>query len=329
MRPKVSIIIPVYKVEKYLQRCLDSVLRQTLKEIEVVLIDDGSPDNCGKICDEYAQRDTRIKVIHKENAGVSSARNRGLKIATGEYVGFVDSDDFIAPTMFEVMYRQAILADADICMCEFIVTDGDKSGLLAKTANDNPEIIYFNAKEAFVAIADFSKNIQVAVWNKIYRRELVDGIEFDIHKVMSEDMEYLMRAVVKSQVVVYIPEALYGYFAQREGAATFHANHDIQWYLMQNNYITGIMKEIATIRDEFKNLAAGYKCVNGNLSIANAIVRMEKPDADATKIVRKELKENIKDVMKSELHIIKKIQMLVFIASPKLYIKIMKKKLVD
>ena len=93
--PKVSIIVPVYKVEKYLRKCIDSIINQTLKDIEIILVDDGSPDNCGKICDEYAAKDTRIKVIHKENGGLSSARNAGMEVAEGEYIGFVDSDDWI------------------------------------------------------------------------------------------------------------------------------------------------------------------------------------------------------------------------------------------
>ena len=95
MNPKISIIVPVYKVEKYLHKCIDSILAQTFKDFELILVDDGSPDNCGKICDEYAKRDNRIVVVHKENGGQASARNRGINIARGDYIGFVDSDDWI------------------------------------------------------------------------------------------------------------------------------------------------------------------------------------------------------------------------------------------
>ena len=99
---KVSVVIPVYKVEKYLPKCIDSLLNQTLRDIEIILVDDGSPDKCGKICDLYAQADDRIKVIHKENGGLSDARNVGMKYATGEYLGFVDSDDYVTPDMFQL-----------------------------------------------------------------------------------------------------------------------------------------------------------------------------------------------------------------------------------
>ena len=111
---KVSVIIPIYNVEKYLQECLDSVIDQTLKDIEIILVDDGSPDNCPRICDEYAQKDARIKVIHKENGGYGSAVNRGLEEATGEYIGIVEPDDYIDSDMYEDLYNIAQTNNADI-----------------------------------------------------------------------------------------------------------------------------------------------------------------------------------------------------------------------
>lgn len=328
MKPKVSVIIPVYKVEKYIHRCIDSVLDQTLRDIEVILVDDGSPDNCGVICDEYASKDARVKVIHKENAGVSSARNSGLQIATGEYIGFVDSDDYISETMFEFMYRQAVLADAEMSICHFTVTDGKHDSLSHQTEYADGKIIRFNPIKAFEVIADFSLPVQVAVWNKIYKRKLIQGLLFDTNKRMAEDLEFLMRALIKCTSVVYIPYPLYAYFAQREGAATFYGEHNIEWYLEQNENITVIMKEVADLSDGMKKLAVGYKCVNGDLSIANAMVRMGKLDLKVAGIVKHDLKENIVTVLKSELHLYKKMQILIFIFSPKLYMKMMKKKLI-
>ncbi|HCI64916.1 MAG TPA: glycosyl transferase, partial [Clostridiales bacterium] len=103
MNPLISVIVPVYRVEAFLPRCLDSIRGQTYKNLEIILVDDGSPDNCGKICDEYAEMDSRIRVIHKKNGGLSSARNAGLDVAVGDYIGFVDSDDWIAPEMYETL----------------------------------------------------------------------------------------------------------------------------------------------------------------------------------------------------------------------------------
>ena len=110
MKQIISVIVPIYKVESYLKKCVDSIINQTMTDLEIILVDDGSPDNCGKICDAYAEQDARIRVIHKENGGVSSARNAGLDICTGDYIGFVDGDDYIAPDMYKIL-REKITAN--------------------------------------------------------------------------------------------------------------------------------------------------------------------------------------------------------------------------
>ena len=120
MIPKISIIIPVYKVEEYLNRCLDSIIIQTFTDWECILIDDGTPDISGKICDEYVSKDNRFIVIHQENAGVSAARNAGLDIARGEYITFVDSDDWVEPNFLEEQYKDIVSDDYDVCICGFV-----------------------------------------------------------------------------------------------------------------------------------------------------------------------------------------------------------------
>lgn len=119
MNDLISIIVPVYNVEKYLNKCIDSIINQTYKNIEIILVDDGSTDNSGKICDEYLLRDSRIKVIHKNNGGLSSARNEGINISSGEYIGFVDSDDWVEPNMYEEMYKKILYSNADIVDCGY------------------------------------------------------------------------------------------------------------------------------------------------------------------------------------------------------------------
>ena len=116
---KISVIVPVYKVESYLEQCISSIIKQTYKNLEIILVNDGSPDNCGKLCDIYAKKDSRIKVIHKKNGGLSDARNVALDIATGDYIGFVDSDDWININMYEVLINEAKNEDADIVECKF------------------------------------------------------------------------------------------------------------------------------------------------------------------------------------------------------------------
>ena len=137
-KPLISIIIPVYKVEKYLERCIKSVLDQTYKNLQIILVDDGSPDNCGNICDNYAKIDNRIEVIHKENGGLSDARNVGLKKARGKYIGFVDSDDYVSNEMFENMYNTLVNNNADISICNFYTVIDNKN--IIKNADNGIEI---------------------------------------------------------------------------------------------------------------------------------------------------------------------------------------------
>lgn len=122
-KPQISVIVPVYKVEPYLQKCIDSILAQTFRDIEVILVDDGSPDNCPAICDAAAEKDERVRVIHQKNGGLSAARNAGLDIARGEWIGFVDSDDYIAPEMYQTLYNTAIKNDAQLALCSYAYVD--------------------------------------------------------------------------------------------------------------------------------------------------------------------------------------------------------------
>ena len=124
-KPKVSVIVPVYNTEKYLKRCLDSIVNQTLKEIEIIIVDDGSKEACALLCDEISSRDSRIKVIHKKNGGLGFARNTGIEAANGEYVGFVDSDDYIEPLMYERLYGAAAKRDADIAISGICFVGGN------------------------------------------------------------------------------------------------------------------------------------------------------------------------------------------------------------
>lgn len=116
---KISVIVPIYKVENYLNRCVESIRKQTYRNLEIILVDDGSPDACGEMCDRYAQEDSRIRVIHKENGGLSDARNAGIEVATGEYIAFVDSDDWIDDKMYEVLYSTLLKYNADIAECSY------------------------------------------------------------------------------------------------------------------------------------------------------------------------------------------------------------------
>lgn len=168
---KLSVIIPVYNVEKFLHRCVDSVLNQTYKNLEVILVDDGSPDNSGKICDEYAKSDSRVVVVHQKNGGLSAARNAGMDIATGYYVAFLDSDDYISCDMYSEMIEKLEDNNLDIISCNVYVVKGKK--LIGNAGNNQTDI--FDHDEIIVkALLDFD----VAATNKVYRKHVIENVRF-------------------------------------------------------------------------------------------------------------------------------------------------------
>lgn len=209
----ISIIVPVYNVEKYLNKCIESIINQSYKSIEIILVDDGSKDSSGKICDKYAKSDNRIKVIHKVNGGLSDARNSGLKIAKGRYVGFVDSDDYIAPDMYEYLYKLIKNNDACISVCNYekIWDNITKKDEEINLYND----IILNRKEALRYIID-DKILKSYAWNKLYKVELFKNIEYPVGLNM-EDIATTYKLIYNSQKVVIGNEVKY-YYVQRRGS---------------------------------------------------------------------------------------------------------------
>jgi glycosyltransferase involved in cell wall biosynthesis len=197
MTPIISIIVPIYNVENYIRECIDSILNQTLKNIEVILINDGSPDKCPSICEEYARQDSRVIVIHQNNQGSSSARNSGIKIATGKYLAFVDSDDIISPLMFETLINNG--KNADIIECN--VTQHKEKLQISKE--------FFQIKEYRENIlAEYLKSNKVGVWCRIYRREMIQNIAFEVG-AFSEDVMWSYRAFEQCKSYLVINAVLY------------------------------------------------------------------------------------------------------------------------
>ena len=189
MKSLVSIIVPIYNVEQYLKKCIESIINQTLTNIEIILVNDGSTDNCGKIIDEYAKKDNRIIALHKENGGQASARNMGLDIARGKYIGFVDSDDWIESDMYESLYNKINKTNSDICICGRRAYNED--GKLSNAINLQDEIIDFNKNNDKKHILDkFFYSYTVVLWNQLYKKEIINdkNIRFeDVNYVGSED----------------------------------------------------------------------------------------------------------------------------------------------
>ncbi|MFK9089939.1 glycosyltransferase family 2 protein [Bacillus salipaludis] len=214
MNPKISIIVPVYNVEPYIHKCIDSILKQTFEDFELILVDDGSPDNCGKICDEYSKLDNRIKVLHKENGGVSSARNAGIRTAKGEYIGFVDSDDFIHQRMYELLYSYGIKHTADVVLCDYLVVNDEE---MHNTNYDIPEFNeeqYSNIESLYQLYTNL--DIQFVIpCNKLFRRSLFNNLKF-IEGKRHEDEIIAHRILFKSSKVTYLPIKLYYYFQRKD-----------------------------------------------------------------------------------------------------------------
>lgn len=213
MESLISVIVPVYNVEKYLDRCIESIVSQTYKNLEIILVDDGSPDNCPKMCDEWAKKDDRIIVIHKDNGGVSSARNAALDIATGDYIGFIDSDDYVSKRYFEILINNLKKYDADICCCNFYVTDSysviDKSKYKFKICKKNQILInYF--KDDFVG---------PSVHCKIYSSKIIENLRFDTNISIGEDYVFNYYVFNCSNCVLQIDENLY-YYNLNENSVT-------------------------------------------------------------------------------------------------------------
>lgn len=206
----ISIIVPIYKVEDYLHRCVDSLLGQTCRDFELILVDDGSPDRCGEICDEYAARDPRTLVIHKKNGGLSDARNAGLEIARGEYIAFVDSDDWVSPRYLELLLKALESTGSDICECSVLRTGGESYPTAEETEPEVFETV--PAMEQLICDGKFHQH----VWNKLYRREVIGEIRFPRGKT-NEDEFWTYQVFGRANRVTRIDTVLYNYF-QRPGS---------------------------------------------------------------------------------------------------------------
>lgn len=206
----ISIIVPVYNVEKYLEECIESIIHQTYKNLEIILVDDGATDHSGKMCDEFAKKDNRIKVIHKENGGLSDARNAGIEIATGEYIQFVDSDDCLNPKMCEILYEEIKQTNAEISLCSYYVWTNDEKNTSATYTREiyTPE----QALQEFL----LDQKVKAYAWNKMFKKSLFDTIRFPVKRVFEDQLTIPILFAMASKIALNnIP--LY-YYRQREGS---------------------------------------------------------------------------------------------------------------
>lgn len=212
----VSVIVPVYNVESYVAKCIESIVNQTFKDLDIILVDDGSTDSSGSICDRYAEKDKRIRVIHKENGGVSSARNAGLDIAVGDYYVFIDGDDYANSQLIETLRSVITDNDADLAMCNYIHVDesGEKVGI-SELRITQPQIV---SSDWMLERISRGWTFGAIVWNKMYKSKLFEGLRYPSFN-NGEDEFVSHHVMAKAEKAVIIPNVLY-YYTLRQGSLT-------------------------------------------------------------------------------------------------------------
>lgn len=243
MNELVSVIIPIYKVEEYLKQCIDSILSQKYSNIEVILVDDGSPDMCGAICDEYSSKDPRVIVIHKENGGISSARNAGLAIAKGQYIAFVDSDDYVSDLFIYNMVEEIEkTADTNLVISSYynVYYDDDKKEEIIKKSSCNDEnTTYYDSEDIIYNRFGHFRIPFVVAWNKLYRRNLFDNVRYK-EGVVHED-EFIFRSIIEQcKKVAYINEPLVFHRIRAGSIMTNYSRINVEcnfsWMLIEIEY---------------------------------------------------------------------------------------------
>lgn len=222
---KVSIIVPIYNVDEYLERSIESLINQTLKEIEIILVNDGSTDKSLEICKYYEQKDKRIKVLDKKNEGVSVARNKGIELATSEYIAFIDPDDYVEPTMYENMYKNIIESNSDICMCNYIEIDKNKS---IKKELELREGIYYrkNIEELLISMVgnkDLEKEtVMGCIWRSIYKKSLIHKYKIEFPKGIHhmQDIVFMVNYLSKCTTLYINDNAYYHYYRRDNSSMT-------------------------------------------------------------------------------------------------------------
>lgn len=215
---KVTVIIPVYNVMDYLKRCVDSVLNQTYKNLEIILVDDGSTDGCNKVCDDYLACDHRIKVIHKANGGLSSARNAGIDAATGDYYIFVDSDDYIMPDMVEKMYNRMLVDESDLVICNINYVDESGNKISGKNNSVQDEVI--DKYQYWTKFYWENYDYCVVAWNKMYPKRMFDGLGYKEGHIHEDD--YIIHKIIsKTEKISLMTDKLY-FYTKRKGSIMDH-----------------------------------------------------------------------------------------------------------
>lgn len=268
MEGLISVIVPVYNFENCLQKCVDSILNQSYTNLEVILVNDGSKDQSGKVCDYYAQVDSRVKVIHKKNGGASDARNKGLDAATGEYIGFVDGDDWIEKDFFRTLYELIQTHEADLSMISY--NEVQESGVRAHADSDN---VFVMERTDAVKQLLFDKRIQNYVWNKLYRKELFEQIRFPAG-IIYDDINAMYEIFRSAHRIVYAEQPLYNYLI-RSNSIVNSGSHQ-----KRVDELDSVIKRYEDVKRDFPELEKenAYALVMWMIRVYTYTVKENDPD---------------------------------------------------
>lgn len=283
MKETISVIIPVYNVDKYLSECLDSVIKQSYKDLQIIVVDDGSTDSCGRICDEYALRDSRITLVHQKNGGAAAAKNAGLRLAKGEYLAFVDSDDYLEPDAFEYMLKLLIQKHADIVQCSYRDLYVDNSVDQIKNSGDIGE---YTAEEYLARYTtDWTCGL---LWDKLYRRSMFSGILFEEGHVI-DDEYFTYQGVMNAKKMVIDSKIVYNY-RKRKSSVSYIPEHMERIIYDRLDYLRKRKEKVLTA---FVKLQPVF-----NLHYANTLLWLS-TDPFVTENALNEIKTRLKQFVKN------------------------------
>lgn len=311
MNEKISIIVPIYKVEIYIRECIESICNQTYRNLEIILVNDGSPDECGRICDEYAARDNRIKAFHIQNSGQSHARNVGLQAATGSYIGFVDGDDKVNPEMYEKLLNHALEQHAEIVECNF-------QGRKEKIPDEIPEgaVISMTGREAITRQLDertASRYPSTSVWSKLFKREVLQDMRFPDGRI-HEEYAFLCGAFLNAQRYAYRNECLY----ERTLRSDSTTAEQFSKRTLDKIYVYQMRNELLKERGE-KDLLALSKEQEFSLLLHDALKAHHAGMVQERQEIEKLIATEKKEILQSHLTVKKKLQYVVFFINKKLF----------
>ncbi len=311
MNDLISVIIPIYNVEKYLTKCVESIIMQSYKNIEIILVDDGSPDKSGALCDEFAEKDKRITVIHQKNKGLSGARNSGLEIAKGEYILFIDSDDWIDKTFIETLYKNALEYSAEICVPGFCLSYENGRRINDSRVDNLTVYCTERALECFL----FNGYLTPCVASKLWKKSLWNDVKCPEGKLF-EDQYTTYKLIAKADRIIYNPLVKYYYFKREESIG--HGSFGQRTY----DLLGGIKEEYEFVTSKYPTAISSMNVARAfwELVFVNIMINSEKYDVVILKEIQRRTKGCKDDIKKCEyIDNVRKGQLLLFSYSIKLY----------